>query len=387
MKPLEGIRILAVEQYGAGPYGSMLMAELGAEVIKIESPSMGGDVSRSVGPYMLGEGDSQFYQTFSRNKKSVTLEIKTPEGRADFKKLVESADAVINNLRGDQPAKLKITYEDLKLIKPSIVCAHLSAYGRDNDRAAWPGYDYLMQAEAGFMSVTGEPDAPPTRFGLSMVDFMTGSQMALGCVSAILKARETGYGCDIDVSLFDVALHQLSYPGVWAMNGGHVVGRLPRGAHPSIAPSQTVKTKDGWGLLMCQTPKFWETFCQRADCQSLNEDQRFSSIKARRENLADLTQEIDDVMQQKTTEEWMVLLGGQVPFAPVYDLKEALDNPYVTDISLRDSVDHPDAESGKLHMVASPIKVNGQRPKASRAPKLGEHTDALLNETALDKKS
>ncbi|MEM9705264.1 MAG: CoA transferase, partial [Pseudomonadota bacterium] len=151
---LEGVRVLAVEQYGAGPYGSMLLAELGAEVIKIEAPSMGGDVSRSVGPYFLGEGDSQFFQTFSRNKKSVALEIKTEKGRTEFEKLVKSADAVINNLRGDQPTKLRITFPDLRDINPRIVCAHLSAYGRDNERAAWPGYDYLMQAEAGFMSVT-----------------------------------------------------------------------------------------------------------------------------------------------------------------------------------------------------------------------------------------
>lgn len=375
---LKGVRILAVEQYGAGPYGSMLLAELGAEVIKIESPSMGGDVSRSVGPYFLGDKDSQFYQTFSRSKKSVAFEIKSPEGRADFERLVESADAVINNLRGDQPLRLKITYDDLKSLKPSIVCAHLSAYGRDNERSAWPGYDYLMQAEAGFMSVTGEPDAPPTRFGLSMVDFMTGAQMALGCLAAIMRARETGRGCDIDVSLFDVALHQLSYPGVWAMNGGEIVGRLPRGAHPAIAPSQTVKTKDGWGLLMCQTPKFWETFCQLADCEGLDKDERFASIPARRKNLDALTVEIDRVMTQRTTNEWMKLLGGKVPFAPVYNLKEALNNPYVETVSMRDRVDHDDADGGFLNMLASPIKVDGNRPRAIRAPKLGEHNDEIL---------
>ena len=375
---LSGVRILAVEQYGAGPYGTMLLAELGAEVVKIEAPSMGGDVSRSVGPYYLGDGDSQFYQTFSRSKKSVALEIKTPEGRADFEKLVASADAVVNNLRGDQPAKLKITYDDLKTVKPSIVCAHLSAYGRDNERAAWPGYDYLMQAEAGFMSLTGEPDAPPTRFGLSMVDFMTGAQMALGCLAAVMKARETGEGCDIDVSLFDVALHQLSYPGVWAMNGGEIVGRLPRGAHPAIAPSQTVKTKDGWGLLMCQTPKFWETFCTLADCAWMTEDERFSSIPARRKNLAALSEEIDKVMSAKTTDEWMTLLGGKVPFAPVYDIEQALNNPYVRAVKMRDSIEHPEAEGGSLHMLAAPIKVNGARAQGKRAPKLGEHNKELL---------
>ena len=245
MQPLDGVRIIAVEQYGAGPYGSMLMAELGAEIVKIEAPSMGGDVSRKVGPHFLGDEDSLFFQAFCRSKKSVALEIKTPEGRADFESLVEKADAVINNLRGEQPEKLKLTYDHLKALKPSIVCAHLSAYGRDNHRASWPGYDYLMQAEAGFLSVTGEPDAPPTRFGLSMVDYMAGAQMALGCVSAIMRARQTGEGCDIDVSLFDTAIHQLTYPALWALNGGHVVSRLPRGAHPSLSPSQAVKTKDG----------------------------------------------------------------------------------------------------------------------------------------------
>lgn len=378
LKLLEGVRILAVEQYGAGPYGTMLLAELGAEIIKIESPSMGGDVSRGVTPNLLGDGDSQFYQTFSRSKKSVALEIKTPEGRADFETLVKSADAVINNLRGDQPAKLKITYKDLAAIRPSIVCAHLSAYGRDNERAAWPGYDYLMQAEAGFMTLTGEPDAPPTRFGLSMVDFMTGTQMALGCVSAILHARRTGVGCDVDVTLFDTALHQLSYPGVWAMNSEHVVGRLPRGAHPSIAPSQTVKTRDGWGLLMCQTPKFWDLFCELADCGGLAADPRFATIEARRENLAALTVEIDRICSTRNTAEWMTLLGGKVPFSPIYSLEEALENPYVRAVAMRDTIDHPHAPGGRLHMLAAPFKVNGERAPAQRAPRLGEHNDELL---------
>lgn len=339
---------------------------------------MGGDVSRSVGPYFLGENDSQFFQTFSRSKKSVALEIKTPEGRADFERLVRTADAVVDNLRGDQPAKLKIAYDHLKSVNPAIVCAHLSAYGRDNARADWPGYDYLMQAEAGFMSLTGEPDAPPTRFGLSMVDFMTGAQMALGCVSAILRARETGLGCDVDVSLFDVAMHQLSYPGVWAMNGGDVVGRLPRGAHPSIAPSQTVRTRDGWGLLMCQTPKFWEVFCELAGARALAEDERFRTIPARRRNLEALTAEIDQVMTTRTTAEWTVLLGGKVPFAPVNDLKQAVDNPFVAAIGLRDQVDHPNAAGGRLDMIAAPIKVDGRRAAATRAPRLGEHTEEIL---------
>lgn len=379
MRPLEGVRVLAVEQYGAGPYGTMLMAELGAEVIKIEAPSMGGDVSRQTGPYFLGDQDSQFFQAFSRSKSSVALEIKTPQGRADFERLVRSADAVVNNLRGDQPAKMRIDYPALKDTKPSIVCAHLSAYGRGNSREAWPGYDYLMQAEAGFMSLTGEPDAPPTRFGLSMVDFMTGTMWAMATVSAMLKARETGVGCDVDVSLFDVALHQLSYPAVWAMNEGHDVGRLPRGAHPSIAPSQLVKTLDGWGLLMCQTPKFWDRFCELAGVPHLRADPRFADIPSRRANLVALSEAVDAVTSTRTTDAWLGLLGGDVPFAPVRDVPEALSNPFVAEVGMRDLVEHPDRDGG-LHMLASPVKIDGKRAPGVRAPKLGEQTARVLGE-------
>lgn len=369
-QPLKGVRILSVEQYGAGPYGTMLLADLGAEVIKIEDPARGGDVSRSVGPYMLGQGDSEFFQTFSLGKKSVTLDLKSEDGRARFHKLVEGADAVANNLRGDQPAKLGLTYDDLKAINPKIVCAHLSAYGRKSERAAWPGYDYLMQAEAGFMSMTGEPDGPPVRFGLSMVDFHTGSQMATALLAGVVGAMRMGEGCDVDVCLFDTALHQLSYPATWYLNQGHVTGRLPRGSHPSITPSQLVKTKDGWGLLMCQTPKFWDLWCGLTGSE-LGQDERFASIPARRKNLAALSDAVDAVMMVKTTADWMSVLGGKVPFAPVLDIGQALDSPYVDSVEMTATVEHPDADKG-VRVLASPFRVNGQRPSLSRAPKMGE---------------
>ena len=375
-RPLEGIRILSVEQYGAGPYGTMLLADLGAEVIKIEDPARGGDVSRSVGPYYLGEGDSEFFQTFSRGKKSVALDLKSDEGRATFAKLIKSADAVANNLRGDQPAKLGLTYADLGAINPKIVCAHLSAYGRKSERAAWPGYDYLMQAEAGFMSMTGEPDGPPVRFGLSMVDFHTGSQMATALLAGILGAHRSGTGCDVDVCLFDTALHQLSYPATWYLNQGHVTGRLPRGSHPAITPSQLVKTSDGWGLLMCQTPKFWTLWCEKANAEHLDTDERFKDIPARRANLAALSDAVDAVMMADTTKNWLTRLGGHVPFAPVFDIAEALDSEYVASVGMTDKVDHPDTHKG-VRMLASPFRINGERPFSGRAPKLGEHSDEL----------
>ena len=191
-KPLEGIRVLTLEQFGAGPYGTMFLAELGAEVIKVESPD--GDPSRQVGPYKLGKDDSEYFQAWNLGKKSVTIDMKSAEGRRQFEALVKSADCVVNNLRGTQPAKLGIDYASLKHLKPSIVCLHISAYGRANanqanSRADWPGYDFLMQAEAGLMELTGEPDGPPTRVGVSLIDSMSGLTGIVGLLACLLRAR------------------------------------------------------------------------------------------------------------------------------------------------------------------------------------------------------
>ncbi|HUH05390.1 MAG TPA: CoA transferase, partial [Kofleriaceae bacterium] len=235
--PLEGLRILAVEQYGAGPSGSTYLADMGAEVIKLEHRASGGDMSRGVGPYFLGPHDSHFFQSLNRNKKSLTLDLKHPQGREIFERLVATADGLFGNLRGDQPEKLRLRYADLEHINPKIVCAHLSAYGNDGTRKGWPGYDFLVQAECGFLSLTGEPDGPPARIGLSMVDFMTGLATAFALMCGLHAARASGIGRDVEVSLFDMALHQLSYPAAWYLNEGLVTTRLPRSAHPYIVPS------------------------------------------------------------------------------------------------------------------------------------------------------
>ena len=223
--PLEGVRIVAVEQYGAGPFGTQHLADLGAEVIKIENPADNGDVGRSVGPYFFEPGDSHFYQSFNRNKKSVTIDLKSSEGQAKIRELIAGSDAVFNNLRGDLPEKLGLTYNSLKDINAAIVCCHLSAYGREGPRKAWPGYDYLMQAEAGYLSLTGEPGGPPARFGLSIIDMMTGTTAAMALLAALVSARATGKGHDIDTSLFDVAIHNLSYLGTWYLNDDIVTDR------------------------------------------------------------------------------------------------------------------------------------------------------------------
>ncbi|MCY4042100.1 MAG: CoA transferase [Gammaproteobacteria bacterium] len=376
MKPLEGVRILSLEVYGAGPYGTSLLAALGAEVIKVENAQTGGDISRSVGPYLLGDNDSEFFQSLNAAKKSVCVDLKSDGGKARFVKLLEDADALVNNLRGDQPAKLGLRYEDVKTANPKIVCAHLSAYGRDNERTTWPGYDYLMQAECGFLSLTGEPDGPPARFGLSMVDFHTGTMMALGLVSAVMNARQTGEGCDIDTALYDTALHQLSYPAAWYLNEGHVTTRLSRSSHPSVIPSQLFRAADGWVFVMCQTPKFWQLFCEAVGAAEWLEDTRFASPAARLEHREDLQALIDSRLGERNVAEWVAVLSGKVPVAPVYDIAEALDNPFAHQVGMISQVEHPEKPEG-LRLLSCPIRVNGARPPIHRAPALGEHDEEL----------
>ncbi|MCH8111149.1 MAG: CoA transferase [Proteobacteria bacterium] len=377
MRPLEGVRVLAVEHYGAGPFGSMHLADMGADVIKIENPASGGDTARIVGPHLLGEGDSEFFQTLNRNKRSLGLNLKAPEGREVFEKLVATADGVTNNLRGDQPEKLRLTYDDLKGANPRIVCAHLSAYGRDGPRVTWPGYDYLMQGEVGFMALTGEPDGPPTRMGLSIVDWMTGVTGMLGLLSGVLAARETGKGRDIDVSLFDTALFQMSYPAVWYMNEGDVTPRIPRSGHPSLAPAQLYTAKDGYIYVMGLTAKFWSLIVEKIGRPDIGENPDFADFPARRKNRDKLTKVLDAVFAQKTVDEWMEMFAGIVPIGPVYPLDKALDSPYVAERGLIQTMDHP---KKPLRVLSNPIRDNGEVLPVKPAPQLGQDTDDILGE-------
>jgi succinate---hydroxymethylglutarate CoA-transferase len=375
MLPLSGVRVIAIEQYGAGPFGSMLLGDLGAEVIKIENPAEGGDVGRAVGPHYFGPGDSHFFQSFNRNKRSLTLNLKHPEARRVLHQLARSADATFDNLRGDQPERLGVTYDHLKAINPKIVCAHLSAYGREGPRKAWPGYDYLMQAEAGYLSLTGEPDGPPARFGLSIVDLMTGLYAGFAMVSAVLSARATGQGRDIDVCLFDAALQNLCYLAVWYLNAGVNQGREPRSAHPSLTPSQLYRTKDGFIFIMCNKEKFWPVLCEAIGRPEWSEDPDYKDFKARLKNRTKLTQELDGVLSARTTAEWIDLFGGRVPAAPVHDVQAALENPFVMGEGRVRTAEGP---NGPVRLLASPIRCPGEEMPCNAAPALGADTDDIL---------
>jgi crotonobetainyl-CoA:carnitine CoA-transferase CaiB-like acyl-CoA transferase len=373
--PLAGVRIIAVEQYGAGPFGTQHLADLGAEVIKIENPNDGGDVGRAVGPHYFGPGDSHFYQSFNRNKKSITLDLKNPGGQEALRRLAEDADVVFNNLRGDLPGKLGLTYDQLKDINPKIVCGHLSAYGRTGSRAAWPGYDYLMQAEAGYLSLTGEPDGPPARMGLSIIDLMTGTTAAMGLLAGVIGARASGIGRDIDVSLFDVSLHNLAYVATWYLNAGKAIGRETRSSHPSLTPSQLYRTQDGWIFLMCNKEKFWGVLAGAIGKAEWAGRAEYRTFKDRLTNRDQLTEELDAVLQTATTEEWMKRFAGRVPAAPVYNVEQALESEFVAEQERLLEFAHA---SGPVRMVASPVRagVHPTRP----APAMGEHTGEVLRQ-------
>jgi crotonobetainyl-CoA:carnitine CoA-transferase CaiB-like acyl-CoA transferase len=382
MLPLNGVRVLAVEQYGAGPFGTMFLADQGAEVIKVENPADGGDMARAVGPHFFAPGDSLFFHSFNRNKKSLTLDLGRPEGQAVFHDLVRTADAVASNLRGDVPEKLGLVYAHLKAHNPKIVCAHLSAYGRTGPRAAWPGFDYLMQAEAGYFSLTGEPGTPPARFGLSIVDLMSGLGLAYALLAALTGARATGVGRDVDVSLFDMALTNTCYLATWYLNKRFAATRLPRSAHPSLTPCQLYRTRDGWIYLMCNKEKFWPALCAKLGRREWTEDGRFRDFAARLQHRDLLTELLDAELGRRTTEEWLAHFAGAVPAAPIYDLAQALENPFVTEHDRLQTLAHP--TEGPYRMVAPPVRCPGEDAPARPAPALGEQTEALLRELGYD---
>jgi crotonobetainyl-CoA:carnitine CoA-transferase CaiB-like acyl-CoA transferase len=376
------VRVLAVEQYGAGPFGTMFLADQGAELIKIENPNAGGDFARGLGPYFFTPEDSEFFHAYNRNKKSLSLDLSRPEGMAVFHDLVPTADAVASNLRGDVPEKLGLTYAALKHLNPKIVCAHLSAYGRTGSRAAWPGFDYLMQAEAGFFSLTGEPGTPPARFGLSVVDQMTGLALAYALLAGLTGARASGEGRDMDVSLFDIALANTAYPAIWYLNEGHVQDRLPRSAHPSLTPCQLYKTRDGWIFIMCNKEKFWPELCRVLRRDDWAIDTRFATFRDRLAH-RDLIQEmLDAELSQKPTADWLALFAGTVPAAPIHDISRAMDNPFVAERGMVQPVEL--AGYGTYRMMASPVRSGGAETPANPAPKLGADTEKILTALGYD---
>lgn len=378
--PLEDVRILSVEQFGAGPWGTLQLADLGAEIVKIEDPASRGDVSRYVPPFQEGE-DSIFFETFNRGKKSVSLDLRHPGAEPVFHDLVRSVDAVYSNLRGDQPVKLGLTYAQLEHVNPRIVCCSLSGFGMTGPRAREGGYDYMMQGLAGWQSLTGEPGGIPTKSGLSLVDLSGGYASAIAVLAGIWRARRDGVGCDCDVSLFETALHELMYIGPWAATHGFVPPRRANSAHPTIVPFQNFRAADGWLVLGAAKQKFWESVCEVIGQPELNDDPRFSTMAGRNEHRDELLPILEAAFATRTVDEWLAdLHAAGVPASRINSVEEALVDPQT--VAREDIVEHAHPVLGPVRTIRTPLRLSQgelslERP-AERGPARGEHTAEVL---------
>lgn len=380
--PLAGVRVLAFTQLGAGPFGLVFLSDLGAEVIKVEDPRTGGDEARTVPPFCdPAARDGLYFQALNRGARSITLDLRAPEARGLLHRLVARMDVVYNNLRGDLPERLGLDYATLGRINPQLVCCSLSGFGRTGPRRAEPAYDYLLQAYAGFMSVSGEPEAPPTKCGVSVVDFSGGVLSALAVMIGLYRARTTGQGCDVDVSLLDTALSYLNYMAAWTLGRGWRPVRRAGGAHQSLVPSQSFQTADGWLVIMVMKEKFWQRLVERLDEPALAADSRFRTFADRLAHRDALEPLLASIFRRRTTAAWLERLRGHVPVAPVYGIDEALADEQVTAREMVIELAHP--RFGTLRQVGCPIKIAGVRPRYRPAAALGADTDALLEEVGV----
>jgi crotonobetainyl-CoA:carnitine CoA-transferase CaiB-like acyl-CoA transferase len=378
VKPLEDIRVLSLEQFGAGPWGTMQLADLGAEVIKIEDPTVRGDVGRVVPPFQA-DGSSLFFESFNRNKRSIALDLRKPEARTVLEDLVRASDALFSNMRGDQPAKLGLRYDDLKHANPRLVCVSLSGFGTTGPRASEGAYDATIQGLAGWMSVTGGPEDPPTKSGLSLVDFSAGYVGALAILTGVWRARRQGVGGDIDLSLFETALSLLTYMATWSASRGWEARRMPSSAHQTLVPFQAFEAADGWLVVTCPKETLWRGLCDALGEPALADDERFADLAARDRNRDTLLPLLQDAFARRTVAEWIELMSARnVPCAPVNDIACALADPQA---AARDAVveyEHPTL--GTVRTVESALRLDGPGQKPARAPFLGEHSAEVLRE-------
>ena len=377
-KTLEDVRVIALEQYGAGPFGTLHLADLGAEIIKIEDPTTKGDVSRYIPPFQE-DTNSLFFETFNRNKKSISLDIKTPKGREVFHDLVKVSDVVFSNFRGDVPEKLNLTYEHLGKINKSIVCVSLSSFGMTGSRKNQPGYDYIMQAISGWMDLTGDPEGPPTKSGLSLVDYSGGLAAAISILAGLHSAKLNGKGMDCDLSLFDTAISMLTYPATWMLTKNHVTQRTKDSSHPSVVPFQIFKTSNGWISVVCAKEKFWKLLTDELQDSRL-EDSDFEDFESRYNNKEILTGILSEIFIQGSSEHWDARLQKKkIPCAIVNSLEEALDDIQVKDRNMIVETEHP--IFGSVKGVRTSTHVGDSRNHDhKRAPFLNENKDYVLND-------
>ncbi len=367
--PLAGIRIVEVGHMLAGPYCGLMLADMGAEVIKIETPE--GDIARTVSPHFVGVHNA-YFASLNRNKKSVVIDLASDDGREALGRLVETSHALITNLRPSAIRKLGLTYEALRHRNHRLVCVALTGYGLDGPYADNPAYDYVIQALTGVMAMTGDPTAPPTKAGYSAVDNSAGLVAAIGLLAKIVQGR----GGQVDVAMYDVMLSQLNYLAGAALNAGESIERQADSSHPYVVPAQIFPTADGWLTLFITHDKFWQIFCQEIGCPEWVENPKFSSMAARRSHRTEVVTAITQVLLQSSAAEWVRRLGPLgVVVAEVGTLNQALRG----DIAAARSLVVPlgDGAHG-LQAVASPIRFDDFTPTYGMPPLLNEHADQVL---------
>lgn len=375
-KPLEGIRVLDVSRVLAGPFCTMILGDLGAEVIKVEEP-LRGDETRSWGPPFIN-GESAYYLSINRNKKSITVNLKRKEGVEIIYKLAEKSDVFIENFRPGVAERLGIDYETISKINPKIIYCSISGFGQTGPYRDYPAYDLLIQAMSGFMSITGEEGRPPVRIGVAVFDIGAAMYAAIAIISALYRREKTGVGERIDISLLDTGVSWLTY---MAMNY-FATGENPRkmgSAHPSIVPYQCFKDKFGrYFAIAIGNDEHWRRLCKAIGREDWINDERYSTNPNRVKNREELIEELSKIFEGNSREYWMkILIEHSVPCAPVNEISEILNDPQVIHREMVKEIIHP--KIGLIKQLGIPIKyANTKLEIENPPPTLGQHTEEVL---------
>jgi len=371
--PLAGIRIVEVGHMLAGPYCGMLLADLGAEIIKVEGPE--GDIGRRVGPHFVGPHNT-YFASLNRNKKSVVLDLGSENGQGQLRRLLADSHALITNLRPAAIKRLGLTYEALRDTNPRLVCVALTGYGLTGPFSDSPAYDYVIQAMTGVMLLTGEPGGPPVKTGFSAVDNSAGIMGALGLVAKLVD----GQGGQIDVSMHDVMLSQLNYLASSYLNANEVTERVKGGGHPYIVPAQLFPARNGYLVLFITHDKFWKVFAEALGETSWLTDPRFATMKGRSANRGVVVDAIARRIQEEDATVWAEKLAPLgIVVAAVQSLPASLDGPLVASRNM--IVDIP-LDGEQLRLVANPIRIAGYEERYEPPPLLGEHNWLVEREVA-----
>jgi crotonobetainyl-CoA:carnitine CoA-transferase CaiB-like acyl-CoA transferase len=384
--PLSHVRVLDLSRVLAGPWAGQNLADLGAEVIKVERPKVGDD-SRAFGPPWVKdrEGkdtkDSAYFTSANRGKKSLTLNLSKPAGQAIVRELAKKCDVLIENYKFGDLARYGLGYEDLKKVNPRLIYCSVTGFGQTGPYREHPGYDFMIQGMGGMMSVTGEPDgAPgggPQRAGVPVADIITGMYASIAICAALAHRAETGTGQHLDLALLDSQIALLAYQNTNYFATGIPPKRIGN-LHPNIVPYQPFRTRDGSVILACGNDNLYGKFCEAAGCRELAADARFATNGKRVENRAELTRLLQEVFLKRSTREWVEILeAAGVPNGPINDVAQVFEEPQVKARNIRQELDHPVA--GKLPTVASPMRFSATPVEHRLAPPvLGQHTDEVL---------